>query len=331
MPGQESHGFLGYLLKVERLKRSRFYCFSRMCWEPTIKTWGFVWKSWKQLLNVNFLRDYTIMVIFQRQSIRSTYISCVCIYIYIASCSRRPLQTWTKSLGSFQSNLSDFWPRLCVRSWRPPRPSLHHNQQPPHAPPPTFQVPWARRARRCLRWRLEFGDGVHQGLRGGEGGGWGCNWYIYIYVCMYVYTPWKAFRPFKNWWVPKIGWWWFQLTYLIRIRQVPGPPTGLKKVKLDLQGWTQMGPFLFCLEVEGPWRLEGPTNLQNRGSTFTGSRYVYVYIYDVYIFIYIYVYMYIYIYVNIYIYVYLYIYMYIYIYICKFLYMYIFIYVYIHM
>lgn len=30
-------------------------------------------------------------------------------------------------------------------------------------------------------------------------------------------------------------------------------------MKLDLQGpGTQMGPFLFCLEVEGPWRLVEP-------------------------------------------------------------------------
>ena len=53
-----------------------------MCWEPTKKTWGFVWTSWKQLLEyVNFLHDYTVMVIFQRKTKKMYY--CTTVYICI--------------------------------------------------------------------------------------------------------------------------------------------------------------------------------------------------------------------------------------------------------
>ena len=48
--------------------------------------------------------------------------------------------------------------------------------------------------------------------------------------------------------------------YVIRIRQVPGPPTGLKKVKLDFQGWNPNGAPCFAWKLKGlgGWRVQPP-------------------------------------------------------------------------
>lgn len=187
MPGQESHGFLGYLLKVERLKRSRFYWFSRMCWEPTIKTWAFVWKIMEATVRrcefSTWLHHHDH---FRKKIQEDVHVLCKHMYNIWLFQVVHTFFTWTKFVGR------NFNP--IIQSVRFPHHFLAGRktqgfawgadclQDPRSTTTGSLRMLRLRRFKclehvahggvYCDAWSL---FGVHQGLRGGEGGGWGAT------------------------------------------------------------------------------------------------------------------------------------------------------------